>query len=67
MIAKPLICVGRPPVAGCGKVLTDEELHYYEDSCEACMRLWGDVVAAWRRGGENAELDAMFDCTPTKH
>jgi hypothetical protein len=63
------ICIGRPPIAGCGKVLTDEERHYYEVCCEACMRAWGEAIEAWRRGGENHELDAMFDCREmeTKH
>lgn len=61
------ICTGQPPIAGCGKVLTDEERHYYGASCEACERAWSAAIDAWRRGGENKELDAMFDARPTAH
>lgn len=62
-----LICLGQPPVAGCGAVLTDEERNYYEIACEACTRAWGDAIEAWRKGGENKALDAMFDAPETKH
>lgn len=58
------ICIGEPPIAGCGKVLTDEERHYYERSCEECTRAWGEAIDAWRKGGENKELDAIFDAPP---
>lgn len=58
------ICLGQTPVAGCGKVLTDEERHYYGTACEACTRLWDETIDAWRAGGENKELDAMFDARP---
>lgn len=61
------ICLGQPPVAGCGRILTDEERHYYENACEDCTRKWGKVIEAWRRGGENEELDAMLDNKPIRH
>jgi len=55
------ICLGTPPIAGCGRILTDEERHYYERACEDCTRAWGEAIEAWRSGGENAELDALFN------
>jgi hypothetical protein len=57
---RPFICIGREPIAGCGRILTDEERYYYTDCCEACMRKWDDAIDEWRRGGENAVLDEMF-------
>lgn len=64
--ARNLICLGQPPVAGCGAILTNEELHYYGNCCESCTRAWGDAIEAWRKGGENKELDAMFDAKPKR-
>ena len=61
-----LICLGNAPIAGCGRVLTDEERYYYGTCCEACMRLWDEAIDAWRRGGENAALDTMFDAKPER-
>lgn len=58
---KTFICLGQPPVAGCGRALTAEELHYYGTTCEACTRLWGEAIDAWRAGGDNIELDKLFD------
>lgn len=45
----------------CGFILTEEEMHYYEIRCEKCERAYDERVERWRRGGEDAELDAMFD------
>lgn len=56
----PRICLGRAPIAGCGRILTDDERHYYGDSCEACIRAWDDAIDDWRRGGENEWLDELF-------
>ncbi len=60
------ICTGYEPVAGCGKVLTDDERAYYKDCCEECARDWGAAIGAWRNGEDNPELDAMFDAKPTR-
>lgn len=57
----PAICLGTPPEPGCGAILTDEERHYYGSSCEKCERAWADRMAAWREGGADPELDAMYD------
>lgn len=52
----------------CGAILTDEERHYYECRCEACEGAWADRIAAWRKGGHDPELDAMFSVPdPTRH
>jgi hypothetical protein len=58
------ICLGYMQIPGCGHVLTDEERYYYGSCCEDCMTAWSDEIAAWRKGGENAELDAIFDVPP---
>lgn len=55
-----LICLGDDVLPGCGKVLTEDELHYYENRCEGCERAWMEAVEAWRRGGDNAAMDALF-------
>lgn len=55
-----LICTGSPPEPGCGAILTEEEAHYYGHACETCERRWSDRMEAWRHGGEDAELDAVF-------
>lgn len=54
------VCLGMHPVAGCGRILTDDERYYYGHSCEACTRAWNETIEAWRKGGENPELDKMF-------
>jgi len=48
----------------CGQYLTDEERHYYGECCEKCVREWGDEIEAWRKGGVDAELDALYDAKP---
>jgi hypothetical protein len=58
------ICLGEAPIAGCGRILTDEERYYYSTSCEDCARLWGEEIDAWRAGGPNVELDRMFSALP---
>lgn len=55
-----LICQGRDPVPGCGAVLTDEERHYYGNSCENCEGAWSERVEAWRRGGADIVLDERY-------
>lgn len=47
--------------AECGRVLTDEERHYYGSRCEECEGDWSDRIHHWRQGGEDPELDAMYD------
>lgn len=49
----------------CAAVLTAEERHYYAGRCEGCERAWHDRIEAWRKGGPDAEMDAMFDNRPT--
>ncbi len=60
------ICTGHEPMAGCGKVLLDEEREYYRSCCEECERAWSDMIGAWRRGAENKALDIMFDAKETR-
>lgn len=45
----------------CGKILTDEERHYYGYRCEECEGLEFDRVEAWRHGAADPELDKMYD------
>lgn len=45
---------------GCGATLTDEERHYYGGTCEECERDSLERIEAWRKGGEDAELDEVF-------
>lgn len=63
-MAKTFVCIGHDPVPGCGRVLTDEERHYYGTACEECERRWSEIIEAWHRGEDNPELDAMFDVRP---
>ena len=58
------ICLGHEPLVGCGRVLTDNERHYYGNCCECCERAWCDAISAWRRGADNPDFDAMFDGPP---
>jgi len=52
----------------CGRVLTDEERHYYERRCEQCERDEFERYQAWRLGAEDAELDAMWSVpNPVRH
>lgn len=44
----------------CGKVLTDEEREWLAGRCIPCEDEWHARLGAWRRGGEDAELDAAF-------
>jgi hypothetical protein len=44
----------------CGEVLTDDERHYYDGRCEKCVCEWSDRISAWRRGGDDPELDDRF-------
>lgn len=65
-MTETLICLGRAPVPGCGRILTDEERHHYVACCETCTREWGRMIDEWRRGGKNEELDRMFDAGGTR-
>jgi hypothetical protein len=60
-----LICQGEHPVPGCGRVLTAEERHWYGDCCESCQREWNNRIDAWKSGGADVELDAMFETPVT--
>jgi hypothetical protein len=57
---KTFICLGESPLPGCGCILTEEELYYYEYVCESCMQDWGDAIERWRCGGDDDEFDKMF-------
>ena len=59
-----LICIGDDVTPGCGKILNDEEIHYYEKRCEECEREWGATIEAWRSGGKNEILDSKFAAPP---
>lgn len=58
-----LICTAdcHPPQAGCGQVLKAEERHYYGDTCERCVREWGERIDIWKNGGEDPEFDNIYD------
>lgn len=60
-MARSWICVGDMWSDGCGRVLTDDERHYYETCCESCCREGLDRVLEWKRGGGDQSLDEMFD------
>lgn len=45
----------------CGKVLTDEERRWYGSTCNQCEGEWLERIEAWRRGGPDVELDAIYD------
>lgn len=52
----------------CAKPLTAEEAKYYETRCENCEREWGERIEAWRKGGEDGELDLLYSVPPpTSH
>ena len=55
-----LVCGGHAPVAGCGRVLTQAERHWYGDCCEKCTEEWGDRIEAWRTGGEDHEFEKFY-------
>jgi len=44
----------------CSAALTLEESHYYECRCEKCEWVWFERITAWRKGGEDRGLDALF-------
>lgn len=50
----------------CGTELTAEEATYYEDQCEQCVRAWQARIQAWREGGEDRALDALYGASPMK-
>ena len=69
MTDHPLICVGHAPLPGCGRILTDEERHYYSGGCESCERAWSEVIGAWMRKepSEYAEFfHKQFDAKETR-
>lgn len=47
--------------AECGSMLTAEESFYYEYRCEGCESSWHERIERWRRGGEDKELDDLYD------
>jgi hypothetical protein len=52
----------------CGRAMTMHERHYYAFRCEACEKDNHERIQRWRKGGEDAELDAAFSGpTPTRH
>lgn len=53
---------------GCNKPLTDEEIEYYEHSCNDCEVEELERYQRWRHGGEDEELDKLYsEPEPTKH
>ncbi len=48
----------------CGRSLSNEEAHYYGIRCEECEVAGSDRISAWRKGGEDAEFDRIFDAPP---
>lgn len=48
----------------CGEEMTQEEAEMYEYRCETCERAFFIRVEAWRHGGDDPELDRMFDGHP---
>lgn len=45
----------------CGRPLTDEEAHYYENRCEGCEQDWFEAIEDWRHGrAENPEFDRLY-------
>jgi hypothetical protein len=61
---KSFICLGCDFIPGCGRVLTDEERHYYDRRCEDCTRAWDEAIDSWRLGEDNHYLDRLFSDTP---
>jgi hypothetical protein len=45
----------------CGAILTDEEVRYYADRCEVCEKEWHERIERWRMGGDDEELDTLYD------
>ena len=45
----------------CGKPLNEDERFYYETSCNACEVLWMERIESWRHGGEDIQLDEVFE------
>lgn len=44
----------------CGAVLTAEEVHYYDNSCNDCEGDWSDRMDRYRKGAEDPMLDLLF-------
>ena len=44
----------------CGVVLTAEEIHYYDASCNDCEGEWEDRMRRYREGAEDPMLDLLF-------
>ena len=45
----------------CSRLMTVEEIHYYEHRCEACEGAWSDRIGAWMRGEiKEPELDSFY-------
>ena len=56
-----LICISDTFIGpGCGRVLTAEERLYYGSACEQCVRAGHERVEAWKRGGDDPDLDAAM-------
>ena len=45
----------------CGNILTNEERYYYETRCDSCEWAWSDRMTKWMQGGEDEELDKLYD------
>ena len=69
MSERSFICVGHPPLPGCGRVLTVEERVYYSGACETCERAWSEAIRDWRHraSAEHAEFfKRQFDARETR-
>ncbi len=44
----------------CGVTLNEEELYFYEITCEDCEQKWLKRIEAWRGGAEDKEFDEQF-------
>lgn len=49
----------------CASPLTNDEKNYYGNRCERCEKDWHSRIEAWRRGGEDKELDELYGCKIT--
>jgi len=51
----------------CHSGLTVLERHYYGRHCERCIQLEHVRLEAWRKGGPDRELDALYGSPAPSH
>lgn len=54
-------------VCDCGALLSEAELRYYGNECEACVQAWSDRLIRWRHGEQDPELDRMYGVKRALH